>query len=382
MSLKRRKILIVANVDNFHVNFHLPLIKKLSKDWDVDIASNGQHQFQNISVKYHVPFGRNPFDLSNFKALSVIKNIISKCDYDIIFCHTPIVGFLTRYCLVQTRKRSSCLIYSAHGYSFYSGSSLISNLIYKRLEKFLSSRNDVVITMNSEDYHSAKKYNLGRSIVAVNGVGLDLAKFSPITRDEKFTLRTKFNFDIDDFILVYPAEFTKRKNQKKLISIFNDVRQRIDRVHLILIGQGDLLEECKNFAFKLGADKDIHFLGYRNDVDDLLKCSDLLVTTSISEGLPVCVQEALASGLPVVASKIRGHTDLIVDNENGFLVDLKDNYVAVEEIVSLARNKELYERMSINARKSVHIYDSDTVSDDYIMTFENAIEYSMLYHKI
>ena len=368
------RILIVSNLDNFHVNFHLPLIDILHKKWTVDLASKGEVTFNNVSRKYNIDFGRTPFKLSNILAYFSLRKIFKENKYDVIYCNTPVVGFITRLASIKSRPKGFRIIYSAHGYSFYKGNNTIKNKIFIFLEKIMSRYTDVVITMNNEDFQNSKKYKLGSSIVAVNGVGIDINRFNRVLLEEKMNLRRKFSFNEEDFILIYPAEFTLRKNQKLLLLILKDLVGKIQNIKLLLVGRGELLVQNKQIAIDLGISDYVEFLDYRNDIDELLKMSDLLVSTSISEGLPINVQEALACGIPVVASKIRGHIDLIVDNENGLLFDLKDKLTAVNSILAIFENKILLQKMSVLARKSIEKYSIHNVLNEYMEIIGNAIK--------
>lgn len=367
------RILILSNLDNFHVNFHLPLIDKLHKKWTIDLASKGEVSFNNIHRKYNIDFGRTPFKLSNIFAYFSIRKILKKNTYDVIYCNTPVVGFITRLASVKTIPNQCRIVYSAHGYSFYKGNNCLKNQLFIFLEKLMSTYTDVVITMNNEDFQNSKKYSLGKSVIALNGVGIDINRFNRITIQDKISLRNKFNFEKEDFILIYPAEFTKRKNQELLLMIFKDLVSEIDKIKLVLVGRGELMGKSKQLAKDLGISIHVSFLGYRNDVDELLKMSDLLVTTSISEGLPINVQEALACGIPVVASKIRGHVDLIVESENGMLFDLDDRITAVNCIRAIFENGKFREKLSVNARKSAVKFSHENVLPFYEQMINNLI---------
>jgi len=365
------RILIVSNIDNFHINFHLPLIDVLHIKWIVDLASKGEVNFSKVSRKYNIDFGRTPFKFSNFRAYFALRKIFKENRYDVIFCNTPVAGFLTRLALIKSRSKECRIVYSAHGYSFYNGNNNIKNKLFILLEKIMSPYTDVVITMNNEDFQNSKRYNLGSSFVKVNGVGINISRFNRVSKEEKISLRKKFDFDKDDFILIYPAEFTFRKNQELLLTILKDLIGEIQNIKLLLVGSGELLDQNKQIAIDMGISNYVNFLGYRNDIDRLLKISDLLVSTSRSEGLPINVQEALACGIPVIASKIRGHIDLINDNENGMLFDLGDKLTVVNTIKSIFKSEKLQVNMSINARKSALKYSHNNVLPSYERVFNN-----------
>ncbi|OQB14358.1 MAG: putative glycosyltransferase EpsD [Firmicutes bacterium ADurb.Bin193] len=361
------KILIVSNLDGFHKNFHLPYIKELHmRGWQVDLASRGDSEFEFVNNKFNICFTRKPFSLSNLKALFSLREIIKRGDYSIIFCNTPIPGAISRIAAIGTKNKHAKVIYSAHGYSFYSGGSLFWNTFYRFVEKALSYFTDTIITMNREDYDNSLKYKFHGRIVNVNGVGIVLDKFRPADRAEKLALRVKKGYSENDLILIYPAELTQRKNQIMLIDVMEVLTKEINNVKLLLVGSGILEETYKEEIKKRKLDNYIELLGFREDVPDLLKMSDMLIASSLTEGLPINVIEAMATGLPVVATRARGHEDLIVHGENGFVFERDDIKTAAEYIRNLYENQELYDKLRKNTIESAQKYDVKDVMSEYL----------------
>ena len=163
-------------------------------------------------------------------------------------------------------------------------------------------------------------------------------RFHPVhSTEEKNLLRKKYGFLSNDFILIYIAEFIPRKNHKLLFNILPELKIKIPELKLILCGKGELLEYYKQIAFKYKLDY-IIFTGYTSHVADFCRLSDVLVMPSQQEGLPLSMIEAIATGLPVVASKIRGHVDVIDDCINGFLLKKSDLTGFVKSIYTLYKN--------------------------------------------
>lgn len=165
----------------------------------------------------------------------------------------------------------------------------------------------------------------------------------------KLDLRSKLNFCENDFLVVYIAEFIPRKNHAFLLNAIPALKERIPDLKVLLPGKGTLLKDMKKLAVDLEIDDVVKFFGYRKDIADLCQASDIYVSVSFQEGLPVSVIEAEASGLPIVASDIRGHRDCVKDGENGFLFSLGDNEKMCGEIFALYKSSELRERFSKNS---------------------------------
>ncbi len=182
-------------------------------------------------------------------------------------------------------------------------------------------------------------------IIKLDGVGVNFKKFSPITQKEKITLRQKYKYDSEDFIILYIAEFIPRKDHEFFIKNIPELKKRIPNLKVIMPGRGVQLKEMKILAVNLEVDDIIWFPGYRKDINLLCALSDLYVTTSRQEGLPISVIEAMASGLPIVASNIRGQTDAVVPRRNGELYQLDNNADFVKKILELYKDPELRTEM-------------------------------------
>lgn len=177
----------------------------------------------------------------------------------------------------------------------------------------------------------------------------------------KSELRKKYGYDEKDFILIYIAEFIPRKNHTFLLNAIPALRERIASLKVILPGKGTLLKDMKKLAVDLEIDDIVKFLGYRKDIADLCQASDVYVSVSLQEGLPVSVIEAMACGLPIVASDIRGHRDNVVDGENGVLFALGDSKSMCDGVLDIYKSMELHERFSRNSVELAKKYDLKSI---------------------
>lgn len=364
-----KKALFVANLDSFHKNFHIPYIKRLKeKGYVVELVSTGNVDFSELAVKHDICFGRSPFKMQNIPAFRQFRKLIKSNYYDIIYFSTPVIGAVGRVALIGTKRGR--VIYSAHGFSFYEGNSKKSNLIYGTVERLLAKLTDCLFTMNKEDYEACPKYGIKcKELYNVDGVGVDLSVYYKASAEEKSRLRDEYHYDKNDFILIYPAEFTDRKNQRLLLQTMSLLKEKHQNVKLLLLGRGVMEDDYKQLAKDLNVEDYVHFLGYRNDVNQLLKISDVLFASSKNEGLPINMMEAMASGLPVVATNTRGQNDLIQDGDNGFLFELGQPEVACDRICRLIEDLDLYNRMSLRAMESSKKYDIKVVAPQYDKIF-------------
>jgi glycosyltransferase EpsD len=189
---------------------------------------------------------------------------------------------------------------------------------------------------------------------------VDVGRFHPVSAQEKKRLRETFGFGTEDFIILYTAEFIPRKNHAFLLRQVPALRQSIPEITLLFAGKGELLEACKETATELRAAEIVHFLGYRNNVEILCQIADLYVSPSRQEGLAVSNLEAMACGLPLICSRIRGATDIITEGRNGFLFELNDPDKMTGLIISLYKKADLRETIARNNVANAQRFSVDT----------------------
>jgi glycosyltransferase EpsD len=352
------KILFCATVDYHFKAFHLPIMEWFKQQgWEVHVAAKGELNLPFVDKKFNLAIERSPLRLNNIKAHQELKAIIKQQNYKIIHCHTPMGGVLARLAASSVRKQGTKIIYTAHGFHFCKGASLLNWMLYYPIEKSLSRLTDCLITINDEDYALAvSKGFKAKQIAKVHGVGVNTIQYKPIQKIDKWRLRQELDFRTDDFLLFYAAEFNKNKNHQLLIHALAAIKEQVPHTRLLLAGTGPLLDACKELAHQLGVGSMVHFLGYRSDIDSLLPMCDAAVASSLREGLPVNIMEAMACGLPIVATANRGHSELVRDGENGYVVAPHDTDLFAKRLKQLSESIELRQLMGMQSMHLVQKY--------------------------
>lgn len=364
------KILFVSNVRShigqFHTNY-INLLKKNGHTIEVSCFDNSADKdgfdFKSISKFHFIPLQRSPFKPQNIKAISQLKEIIKNGDYDIIHCHTPMGAVSARIAASQVKARAK-VIYTAHGFHFFDGAPLKNWLFYYPVEKMLAKKTDTLITINSQDFKRAndKKFKVRDKIVRVNGVGVDLNKFTKATPESKARLREEYGFSQDDFLLIYPADLVYGKNQEMIFKAIKVLEDKIPTIKLLLPGQPKKLDEYKQMVKDLGVEDRVQFLGYRRDIPNLVTLCDISVSASRREGLPVNLIEALAIGKPIVATNVRGNADIVEDGVNGFIIEQDDYEQMADRIYKIYSNPELAKSMGEKAVEMSEKYSINSVN--------------------
>lgn len=358
---KKVKILYVTTIGST-MSFFNTLIKHLiDEGHTVDIATNETNSkvpdcYREWGCKIHqINTSRSPLNMGNLKAIKQLKKIVLQEKYDIVHCHTPVAAMCTRLACKKARKIGTKVIYTAHGFHFYKGAPLKNWLIFYPIEKYCSRFTDVLITINKEDYALAQKKMKAKKVEFVRGVGIDLTKFGKISVD-KDSKRRELDIPSDATMLLSVGELNYNKNHETVIrSIAN-----LD-VYYVIAGKGELKDHLESVINELELKERVKLLGFRNDVAELYQVSDVYILPSIREGLNVSIMEAMATGKPVICGNIRGNTDLIGDNEGGFLCEPKDTLAFKKSIKLLSEDKKLSAKLGKRNKEFIKNFDINVV---------------------
>ena len=372
------KILYVTTISQTMNSFFKPHIKMLVEaGHQVDIACN----YNDLALDglyselgcnfYQIDFSRSPLSPSNLKAYGQLKNVVKNGGYDIVHCHTPNAAVVTRLvCRRFRRKNNLKVFYTAHGFHFYKGAPIKNWLVYYPIEKVCSCFTDVLITMNKEDYNLAVAKMKAKSVKYVHGVGVDLTRFENIrvNRTEK---RLEIGVPEDAFLLISVGELNENKNHQVIIKAIAELNN--PSVHYAIAGKGARKEYLEQLAGALGVSEQLHLLGYRRDIPELNTSADAFCFPSFREGLPIAPMEAMACGLPIVCSAIRGNVDLI-DDSFGHLVETNDVSGYASAIKQLIEGPELCKSNGEKSVNNVLNFSTDIVMKEMLTLYRENLE--------
>lgn len=354
------KVLMVASNWTHIRNFHLPYLHEFQKlGWTTHVGCFGiPESADGIDKCMELPFEKSFFSLTNFRVTKQLRSIINDEKYDLIIVHTSLAAFFTRLAVKGMHDRPR-VINVVHGYLFDDDTPFVKKTILSLAEKFTAKETDLILVMNEWDYEYATRHHLGWEIKLIPGMGVDFSKFDLSTKADGVLLRTELGIPENAFVLIYPAEFSKRKSQSVLIKAMSMLPEK---VFLVLPGSGVLLEECKALVESLKLENRVLFPGYISDIGSWYRMANAAVTASRIEGLPFNVMEAMYCGLPVIASRTKGHIDLIKDGETGYLYPYGDSTECAEVVKSLVSDRELDFVIRDSVKRSLSQYRIENVS--------------------
>ena len=373
-----KKALMFASVASMIQQFNMENIKLLqSLGYKVDVACNFQfgstitqekieklkQELRNLSVEYHdIPIPRKISNIKDLnKSFKLTKKLMNKENYNLIHCHSPIGGVICRIANKNSNNyKNSKMIYTAHGFHFFKGNSIMKNFIFRSIERYCARLSDIIITINKEDYIAAQKFKLKNDgkVEYVPGIGINL-DFINTAIGDKFRLCKEINVSKDSILLLSVGELSKRKNH---IVMINALKGLPNNVHYLICGKGDLEKSYRELSQRLGVSDRVHLLGFRSNIIEIMKSRDIFIFPSLQEGLPVALMEAMACGLPCIASSIRGNVDLL-DKKNGILIDKNISSSYIEAINTICENKTLKKELINNAQKNSIHYSTRVIND-------------------
>ena len=313
----------------------------------------------NSDFEYLDGLGRS-VSLTNdvFSFLKMIK-VIRRYKPNIVHTHTSKAGVLGRVATKIAAPRAK-IVHTYHGHLLYGYFGGFKRSVIIFLEKVLSRITDVLLAVSTPVMNDLKSVGIGNEAfwqIIHPGV--------PIPEDHKRVVGSK-----ETISLIWIGRFTEIKNPQLAIQAFADLKRiTSQKVTLTMIGDGELFQECT--AFTSQEELDIYFLGWQPEVLDYLQESDLLLMTSLNEGMPVVILEAAMMGIPCLSTEVGGISDFIAEGDTGFFSSAEPNKFA-EKISKLIEDQDLRLQVGLRAKQLAHSgFSSATYLNSHINLYRN-----------
>lgn len=288
--------------------------------------------------------------LKDIAALIEIYGFIKKNRIQIVHTHSSKAGILGR--LAAGLARTKIIIHTVHGWSFHDYQSRIANRCYLFLERICAAFTTKIIVVSAWD----KDKGLSNSVGAENqyvliryGIDYDLYQ----NKENRAVARKSLGFGTGDLVVGMVACFKPQKSPLDFIKLSFSVSKEFPNAKFILVGDGVLFKKARCLIKKLRLEGRVVLAGWRRDIPVILSCLDVFVLTSLWEGLPIVVLEAMASGVPLMATDTGGVGEVVVDGETGYLVKARDLGSLQDRLIKLLRDNQKRDEFAKLSRAAV-----------------------------
>lgn len=370
----KKKVLYTANTYTHLYLCHQPYFKWFKENnFIVHTATNSTKKLNSVDEAFKISINRSPFKYSNIKAVFQLKKIIQREKYDLIHTNTPMGAVITRLAAMKYRKKNNIkIIYTAHGFHFFKKCPFINYILFYPIEKMLSKYTDLIITINQEDYEFAKKH-FKTNIEYIPGIGFEKEKFNTnLTKKEKEKFRKENDLELDDYVISYVAEISNRKRQLYLLKVLK--KMKLTNEKILLIGDNRKSKKISKQILKYGLEDRVKILGFKNNISNYIDISDLIISVSKQEGLPLNIMEAMYKNKPIIVTDCRGNRDLIQNDINGIVVGIKDEQGLINSINLLKENPKYAKKLSNKNRTIVEKYSIDSVLPIMEKIYKNTLK--------
>ena len=357
----QKKALVITSIGGFLPQFLTGDVQLLMEEgYEVHYASNFRHNVYRFDPEdlrrkgirlHHVGIHKKPWHvLRNAGALIRLVRLIRREDFSLIHCHNPVGGMLGRLAGALS-GRHPVVIYTAHGFHFFKGASALHWALFYPAERLLARMTDVLITINHEDFGRAQHFHLKEGGIAelIPGVGLDTERFHP-RPEERARIRRELGIPQDAFHMVTAAELNANKNQSVVLQAMAALAD--DKVYYSICGRGERRAQLEEEIKTRGLTDRARLLGYRTDMERVLRSADVFLFPSFREGFGMAAVEALATGIPVIAADNRGTREYMRPEENGAVCPADDPKAWAAVIRRLMDDTELRRQWGEGAYRS------------------------------
>jgi glycosyltransferase involved in cell wall biosynthesis len=245
------------------------------------------------------------------------------------------------------------MVYTVHGWSYHKDQGKLLFTARNASERFLVSKAKHTICVSEANKAEGLSYfPMNRASVIHNGV--DFSRFNP-TNDSGDKIREECGIPAQSFCIAYIVRMTVQKDPLNMVRAAAIAAEKDANLHFLMAGDGPLLEKAKQLSQELNVYHRISFPGFRTDVPELLSACDAYALSSLWEGLPIGIIEAMGMEKPCVVSDIAANAELIEDNKHGYLVPMQNPQALAQGLLRLSsdpkNSADLGKAASIKARK-------------------------------
>ncbi|MCD6319965.1 MAG: glycosyltransferase family 4 protein [Candidatus Desulfofervidaceae bacterium] len=321
----------------------------IGRDSQLDLLENYEHG-QVLQIDSLV---RDPNPLLDLGALFRLYRLIKSGNYDIVHTHTGKAGILGR--IAARIARVPIIIHGLHG--TMTSPNPVLDKIYLFLDRFTGRFTDCFISVGEDLKQRYIKRKIGDpSKYRVIHSGMDLNAFykaGDLPKPAVIKKRRELGVADDELAVGMVASLEPRKGHKYAISAIRELIQHHTNIKLLFVGDGWYRAKLEELVRQNGLEDSIIFTGYREDIAEVIATFDIVILTSLWEGLPQVLVQSAAVGKPIVTFDVEGAEEVVQDGVNGFIVPLKDVDALVEKVEYLLSGMERAMAMGRQGRKII-----------------------------
>jgi glycosyltransferase involved in cell wall biosynthesis len=355
------KVLEIINVDFSLRHFLVPLMRgaRARGHEVVGVCAEGSLlaavRAEGFRIEA-VPMARSYSPLAQWRAYRALVELLRRERPDLVHAHMPISGFLGR--IAARVAGVPRVAYTSHGFLFNQPGPWWRRAVSLVMEWIGGRLTDVHMTVSNEEAQDARRLLIHRGSVGISN-GRDPARFHPDAA-ARARIRADLGVPDDRVVVVVVSRLVRHKGHPELLAAMRDVDAELWVVgHRLETDHG---EDMEPYFAAAGLGDRLRRLGYREDVAAILAAADIFALPSHFEGLPMSVIEAMLTGLPVVATDVRGPREQVVDGRTGLLVPPRDVPALAAALRRLADNSVLRVRLGLAGReRALACYDEARV---------------------
>jgi len=327
-----------------------------------DPSQERRVQVEECGIPYiHIPvLVRNINVVADAIALFKIRRFLAKTKFDIVHTHTSKAGLLGRF--AARLAGVPLVVHTPHGHVFFGYFGPLKTKIFILLEKLANRMADRIVALTHRekaDYISYRTCPVEKLTVIHSGI--ELNKFQEYTPSDKTKLKKEIGLPENSFVVGTAGRLVAVKGPEFLIKASRTIIPKHPNTYFLFAGDGPLKEDLQKRAKEAGDDKNIVFLGWRDDIAHILSIFDVFCLPSLNEGMGRVLVEAMAHGIPIVASDVGGIPDLVTHGKNGFLVPPKNPEELAKHIQILIEDEEKRKKMGEAGKEMAPGFSHDTM---------------------
>jgi len=310
-------------------------------------------------------------------ALVELRSLFRALRPDIVHTHNPKPGIYGR--LAARAAGVPAVVNTVHGLYALPGDRWRKRAAVYALERLAATCSHAELVQNPEDLETLRRIGVPADRLRLLGNGVDLARFSPgqVAPAQVAAIRQEMGAGREHIVCLAVGRLVGEKGFRELFEAAGLLRRAVPALRIAVVGpeepeKGDALTPAEIGRARSAGN--VVFLGLRHDVEAIYQASDLFVLASHREGMPRAAMEAAATGLPIVATSVRGCRQVVDDGRTGLLVPVRDAAALATAIERLATDADLRTRLgSAGREKAVAEFDQQTVIDTTLETYARVL---------